>query len=107
METPFFTQEPNPLDKQVGGSHYKRWKIQPLEFVEANKLSWFGFVILKYLFRIESKTTSVEKQVEDLDKLIHYSRLKQLFLTQDIKEADATTDTDGQHDTTSQDSQTF
>ena len=94
METPFFTQEPNPLDKQVGGSHYKKWKIQPLEFVEANKLSWFGFVILKYLFRIESKTTSVEKQVEDLDKIIHYSRLKQLFLTQDIKEADATTDTD-------------
>jgi len=107
METPFFTPQPNPLDKQVGGSHYKKWKIQPLEFVEANKLYWIGFVILKYLFRIESKTTSVEKQVEDLDKLIHYSRLKQLFLTQDIKEADATTDTDGQHDTTSQDSQTF
>ena len=106
-ETPFFTPQPNPLNKQVGGSHYKRWKIQPLEFVEANKLSWFGFVILKYLFRIESKTTNIEKQVEDLDKIIHYSRLKQLFLTQDIKEADATTDTDGQHDTTSKDSQTF
>ena len=80
---PPFTQEPNPLDRQIGGGHYKKWTIQPLEFVEANKLSWFGFVILKYLFRIESKMTSEAKQIEDLEKIIHYSRLKQLFLSKD------------------------
>ena len=38
---PPFTKEPNPLDKQVGGGHYKKWKIQPLEFVEANKFFEF------------------------------------------------------------------
>ena len=83
LDNPLFHKHPNPLDKQVGGGHYKDWKIQPLEFVEANKLSWFGFVILKYLFRIESKMTSTKKQVEDLEKIIHYARLKQLFLTKD------------------------
>ena len=83
IDNPMFHKHPNPLDNQVGGGHYKDWKIQPLEFVEANKLSWFGFVILKYLFRIESKMTSTQKQVEDLEKIIHYARLKQLFLTKD------------------------
>ena len=43
-ESPFFTKEPNPLDTQVGGGHYKKWKIQPLEFVELNGLSWFGLI---------------------------------------------------------------
>ena len=80
-ESPFFTKEPNPLDTQVGGGHYKKWKIQPLEFVELNGLSWFGFVILKYLVRIESDTTDRSKKIQDLDKIIHYCKLKQMFLS--------------------------
>ena len=82
-DNPFFMKEPNPLDNQVGGIHYKKWKIQPLEFVNANKLSWFGFVILKYLVRIESFSTDKAKRGQDLEKIIHYCRLKQMFITQD------------------------
>lgn len=80
-DSPFFTKEPNPLDTQVGGAHYKKWKIQPLEFVEANDLSWFGFVVLKYFLRIESDTTEKTKKIQDLEKIIHYCRLKQMFLS--------------------------
>jgi len=27
----------NPLEKQVGGSHYKDFEIQPIEFIQKNK----------------------------------------------------------------------
>ena len=38
-----------PQDKQVGGSHYKFFEIQPYEFISKNKLSFFqGNVCLLY-----------------------------------------------------------
>ena len=55
------------LDKQVGGSHYQDYAIQPLEFITKNKLSYIQGNIIKYVVRFEQKNG-----IEDLDKAIHY-----------------------------------
>ena len=55
------------LDKQVGGSHYKDFAIQPLEFITKNKLSYIQGNIIKYVVRFSQKNGT-----EDLDKAIHY-----------------------------------
>ena len=58
------------LDKQVGGSHYKDFKIQPIEFITANKLSFIQASIIKYICRYDKKNGK-----EDIDKVIHYCEL--------------------------------
>jgi len=55
------------LDKQVGGSHYQDYAIQPLEFITKNKLSYIQGNIIKYVVRFNQKNGT-----EDLDKAIHY-----------------------------------
>ena len=55
------------LDKQVGGSHYQDYAIQPLEFITKNKLSYIQGNIIKYVVRFSQKNGT-----EDLDKAIHY-----------------------------------
>ena len=67
----------NPLDIQVGGSHYKTFKIQPVEFSNANNLNFIQGSILKYLCRYNKPTG---KGVQDLEKIIHYSQLAIAFL---------------------------
>ena len=58
------------LDKQVGGSHYKDFKIQPIEFITANKLSFIQGNVIKYICRYNKKNGK-----EDIDKAIHYCEL--------------------------------
>jgi hypothetical protein len=58
------------LDKQVGGKHYKDFKIQPIEFITANKLSFIQASIIKYICRYDKKNGK-----EDIDKAIHYCEL--------------------------------
>ncbi len=58
------------LDKQVGGSHYKNFKIQPIEFITANNLSFIQASIIKYICRYDKKNGK-----EDIDKAIHYCEL--------------------------------
>ena len=60
----------NPLSEQVGGSHYKTMKIQPIEFIMANDLDFCQGNIVKYVCRYKQKGG-----VEDLNKVIHYARL--------------------------------
>ena len=55
------------LDKQVAGSHYQNYAIQPLEFITKNKLSYIQGNIIKYVVRFSQKNGT-----EDLDKAIHY-----------------------------------
>ena len=54
-------------DKQVGGSHYQNFTIQPAEFVNKNKLLFAGGNAIKYICRHSTKGG-----VEDIDKAIHY-----------------------------------
>jgi len=58
------------LEKQVGGSHYKDFKIQPIEFITANNLSFIQASIIKYICRYDKKNGK-----EDIDKAIHYCEL--------------------------------
>lgn len=55
------------LDKQVGGEHYKRLRLQPWEIIDALDLDFYDGNALKYLLRWRSKGG-----VEDLKKAIHY-----------------------------------
>ena len=58
------------LDKQVGGSHYKDFKIQPIEFITANNLTFIQASIIKYICRYDKKNGK-----EDINKIIHYCEL--------------------------------
>ena len=60
-----------PQDRQIGGSHYKNFLIQPYEFISKNKLSFFQGVIIKYVLRYQDKNG-----IEDLKKIIHYCELE-------------------------------
>jgi hypothetical protein len=57
----------NPLDVQVGGGHYKDMKIQPIEFITLNNLSFLQGNVIKYVTRYKHKNG-----VEDLKKARHY-----------------------------------
>lgn len=57
----------NPLDRQVGGDHYKTMAIQPVEFIHANGIGFIAGNIIKYVARYEKKNG-----LEDLEKAKHY-----------------------------------
>jgi hypothetical protein len=54
-------------DKQVGGSHYKKMKIQPSKFVIENKLLFPEGNVIKYICRHQYKGGK-----QDLEKAIHF-----------------------------------
>ena len=60
-----------PQYKQIGGSHYMYFDIQPYEFISKNNLSFFQGCVIKYVCRYMHKNG-----VEDLDKIIHYCELE-------------------------------
>ena len=60
-----------PQDKQIGGSHYKDFYIQPYEFISKNDLSFFQGNVIKYVCRYLNKNG-----IQDLEKIIHYCELE-------------------------------
>jgi hypothetical protein len=56
--------------KQVGGSHYKKYKIQPVEFIIKNNIGFVEGNIIKYVLRFKEKGG-----VKDLLKAKHYIEL--------------------------------
>ena len=56
--------------KQVGGTHYKKYKIQPVEFAQANELNYCESNIIKYAVRHRDKN-----KADDVRKIIHYAEL--------------------------------
>ena len=60
-------KEDTPPPKQVGGSHYEDRKIQPIEFIEANDLSFHEANVVKYVTRYKYKNG-----LEDLKKAKWY-----------------------------------
>ena len=65
-------------DKQIGGNHYKGFKIQPIEFITKNKLSFIQGCIIKYICRFENKNG-----IQDLEKIKHYCDLQIQMLQND------------------------
>ena len=60
----------NPLQSQVGGSHYKNMKIQPVEFIHANGIPFIEGAVIKYVCRWRNKNG-----LDDLQKAIHFIEL--------------------------------
>jgi hypothetical protein len=57
----------NPLQKQEGGDHYKKLKIQPVEYIYANNIPFIEGSIIKYVSRWRDKGG-----VQDLKKAVHF-----------------------------------
>jgi hypothetical protein len=53
--------------RQVGGSHYKDYKIQPVEFCQRNRIPFIEANIIKYACRWRTKGG-----IQDLHKIKHY-----------------------------------
>jgi len=64
-----------PQDKQIVGSHYKKFKIQPYECISKNVLSFFQGNVIKYVCRYKNKSG-----IQDLEKVKHYCDLEILKL---------------------------
>lgn len=56
----------SPLTRQEGGSHYKDCKMQPVEFIHANKLNFLEGSVVKRVCRHRRKNGA-----EDIRKAIH------------------------------------
>ncbi len=54
--------------KQVGGSHYKDCKIQPIEYIVGNDLTFCEGNAIKYITRHRRKGEGAK----DIEKAIHY-----------------------------------
>ena len=61
----------NAIEEQSGGSHYLKLKIQPIEYITANKLDFIDGNIVKYATRKKDGETDKERY----DKIIHYAKL--------------------------------
>ena len=57
-------------DKQVGGSHYKDFAMEPAEFIYRNGLGWHEGNAVKYICRHRVKAGR-----QDIEKAIHYLQL--------------------------------
>jgi len=55
------------LDVQVDGDHYKKLKIQPVEYIHANGIGYFEGNVIKYVTRWRDKGG-----IADLEKAKHY-----------------------------------
>ena len=57
--------------KQVCGSHYKDCKIQPVEYIVGNDLTFLEGNIIKYVTRHRRKGEGKK----DIEKVIHYAEM--------------------------------
>jgi hypothetical protein len=58
------------VKKQVGGDHYIKAKIQPIEYIFANDMNFAEGCIVKYITRYKHKNGK-----EDLEKIIQYAQM--------------------------------
>jgi UDP-3-O-acyl-N-acetylglucosamine deacetylase len=58
---------PTPLDIQVGGDHYKKMTIQPVEYMHGNNIPFMEGCVIKYMTRWRDKGG-----LKDLEKARHF-----------------------------------
>ncbi len=59
--------EGSALREQVGGDHYSKLAIQPVEYINANNLTYLQGNVIKYVTRYKDKNG-----LQDLQKAKHY-----------------------------------
>jgi hypothetical protein len=62
--------DPHPLKRQVGGSHYAGTAIQHVTFCQRNRIPWCEANAIKYVLRHRRKNGR-----QDLEKAMHYLEL--------------------------------
>mgnify|MGYP004455145143 FL=1 len=67
MDSLYRIKPESSYDKQIGGTHYKKMKIQPSKFVIENKLLFPEGNVIKYICRHQYKGGK-----EDLEKAKHF-----------------------------------
>ena len=55
------------MTKQVGGDHYAKMKVQPIQFIVANNIPYREANAIKYICRHKNKNG-----IQDIEKAIHY-----------------------------------
>lgn len=55
------------LEQQIGGDHYKKMRIQPIEYIMGNEIPFAEGCIIKYVSRWRSKGG-----IADLEKARHF-----------------------------------
>ena len=63
-------EKPSALNRQVAGDHYKKYKIQPIEFIHGNEIPFMEANVVKYIIRHRDKNGAA-----DVRKAIHYCQL--------------------------------
>jgi hypothetical protein len=76
VEGSIVSKDLNPLESQVGGSHYKGFVIQPVEYILANDIPFIEGSVIKYVSRWKDKggTEDLEKAIHLLEILIEHSK---------------------------------
>ena len=74
------TKNKSPLTVQVGGDHYRKMKIQPIEFILANDIGFLEGCVIKRICRYKDKNG-----VEDLQKAKHEIELLIASIEGDLK----------------------
>ena len=71
--------EQKPLERQIGGAHYKDFKIQPIEYVHANGIGFAEGNAIKYISRWRGKggVTDLRKAIHTLEMLIELEERQQ------------------------------
>lgn len=67
------------LETQVGGDHYKKLPIQPMEYSMKNGLDACQHTIIKYVTRFRDKggIQDLEKAKQTIDLLIMFEQIKE------------------------------
>lgn len=74
----------NSLKKQVGGDHYSKLAIQPVEYIQANNIPYMEGNVIKYVTRWRDKGG-----IADLEKARHYIDMLIAFEEQQLMSDDA------------------
>lgn len=70
MESTTINNPNHALNKQEGGTHYKDFPIQPVEFCHKNGIPFIEGSVIKYVCRHRNKNGA-----QDLKKAIHFLEL--------------------------------
>lgn len=60
-------EEIKAFEVQIGGTHYKQMKIQPVDFIYENNIPYMEANVIKYVCRHK-----VKNGLQDLEKAKHY-----------------------------------
>ena len=77
-----------PYDKQIGGTHYQNFKIQPSKFVIENELLYPEGCVIKYILRhrLKGKKQDLEKAKHFIDMIIERDYPTTISISKDFLE---------------------